>query len=171
MWTCSKCREEVDDDFDVCWSCGTTREGVQNTDFNPDLEGIIGADAYRAQREAVQYEDLVTVATFADAPEAHMARSRLESQGITAFIMDELAGSTLGLFPARSGIRLQVAEKDAVRAHTLLAEVPHLQIEPDAEETDDSPGEEESDEYDDEDEDIEGEDEEDSEDSEEGIKK
>ena len=24
MWTCPKCREENDDDAEVCWSCGTT---------------------------------------------------------------------------------------------------------------------------------------------------
>jgi hypothetical protein len=150
MWTCSKCGEEVDDDFDVCWSCSTAREGRQSTEFNPDTEGIIGEDAYRTQREAIKYEDLVTVATFADAPEAHMACSRLEAEGIHAFVMDELSGSTLGIFPARSAIRLQVSEKDAARAHLLLTEVSHLQLETDDKSEETSDRDEEYDEDEDE---------------------
>ena len=27
MWICSKCRETVEDSFDACWKCGTTKEG------------------------------------------------------------------------------------------------------------------------------------------------
>jgi hypothetical protein len=155
MWICAKCREDVDEDFDVCWSCGTTREGRENTEFNPETEGIINENVYRAQRAAMQYEDLVTVATFGSAPEAHMARSRLESEGIHAFVTDELAGNALGLFPALSGIRLQVAGKDAARAHALLAEVPHLRPEPIDEETRGAPDDQEQDEYDDDDADSE----------------
>jgi hypothetical protein len=33
MWQCVKCREKLDDTFDVCWSCGTSREGVKDPDF------------------------------------------------------------------------------------------------------------------------------------------
>lgn len=32
MWTCSKCREELEDSFDSCWSCGTVRGGARATD-------------------------------------------------------------------------------------------------------------------------------------------
>jgi len=32
-WTCPKCREEIDDIFDVCWLCGTTIEGTTHPDF------------------------------------------------------------------------------------------------------------------------------------------
>jgi hypothetical protein len=141
----------VDDDFDVCWSCSTARDGAGSTEFNPDLEGILGEETYRAQREAVRYENLVTVATFGHASEAHMARARLESQGITAFVMDELAGSVLGLLPARSEIRLQVGEKDAVRAYLLLSEVPHLRREASDGEADDARDADELDDDDDDD--------------------
>lgn len=27
MWICSRCRETVDDAFDVCWNCGTPIDG------------------------------------------------------------------------------------------------------------------------------------------------
>jgi predicted nucleic-acid-binding Zn-ribbon protein len=33
MWHCPKCREKIDDEFDVCWSCGTSRDGVEDPDF------------------------------------------------------------------------------------------------------------------------------------------
>ena len=33
MWKCSGCREEVEDSFDACWSCGISKEGVENPEF------------------------------------------------------------------------------------------------------------------------------------------
>jgi predicted nucleic-acid-binding Zn-ribbon protein len=33
MWNCPRCREEVDDGFDFCWQCGTSREGVPDPNF------------------------------------------------------------------------------------------------------------------------------------------
>src|SRR5439155_19120469 len=33
MWTCAKCGERVEDGFEVCWSCGTTIDGVEDPNF------------------------------------------------------------------------------------------------------------------------------------------
>ncbi len=33
MWTCPKCGSQVEPSFDVCWSCGTTPEGVEDPSF------------------------------------------------------------------------------------------------------------------------------------------
>ncbi len=33
MWTCPKCATKVDPSFDVCWSCGTGRDGVEDPTF------------------------------------------------------------------------------------------------------------------------------------------
>jgi hypothetical protein len=33
MWNCPKCRERVEDLFEVCWNCGTSREGVEDPNF------------------------------------------------------------------------------------------------------------------------------------------
>ena len=33
MWQCVKCREEVEDSFEVCWNCGTSREGIEDPTF------------------------------------------------------------------------------------------------------------------------------------------
>ena len=34
-WKCSNCFEEIDNNFDICWNCGTTREGLINPHFKP----------------------------------------------------------------------------------------------------------------------------------------
>jgi hypothetical protein len=33
MWHCTKCRESVEDSFNVCWNCGTSKEGVEDPSF------------------------------------------------------------------------------------------------------------------------------------------
>jgi len=33
MWTCPKCHEDVEDDFDLCWKCGTSQDGTENPEF------------------------------------------------------------------------------------------------------------------------------------------
>ena len=33
MWTCAKCATKVDPSFEVCWACGTSREGVEDPTF------------------------------------------------------------------------------------------------------------------------------------------
>ena len=33
MWRCSQCAEDVDDDFDACWNCGTSVDGVLDSQF------------------------------------------------------------------------------------------------------------------------------------------
>lgn len=37
-WKCSLCGEEVSGDFEVCWSCGTTRDGAADPQFEKDVE-------------------------------------------------------------------------------------------------------------------------------------
>jgi hypothetical protein len=39
MWTCPKCREEVDSAFEICWQCGTTIDGLEDPTFVPEIEG------------------------------------------------------------------------------------------------------------------------------------
>ena len=33
MWQCATCREKLENSFDVCWSCGTSKDGVEDPDF------------------------------------------------------------------------------------------------------------------------------------------
>jgi hypothetical protein len=33
MWRCTNCNEEVGEEFNACWSCGTGRDGTPNPTF------------------------------------------------------------------------------------------------------------------------------------------
>lgn len=33
MWSCPKCGEQVESNFEVCWACGTSRNGVEDPHF------------------------------------------------------------------------------------------------------------------------------------------
>ena len=35
MWTCGKCGEKGEANFDVCWKCGTPRDGIDDPAFRP----------------------------------------------------------------------------------------------------------------------------------------
>ena len=37
MWRCSQCGAEVEDDFEVCWSCSTARSGASYEEFHADV--------------------------------------------------------------------------------------------------------------------------------------
>ena len=66
--------------------------------------------------------DLTTIATFINPSEAHLAKSRLELEGIEACLLDENMGNILmGILQlSTGGIRLQVRESDAPRAKAIL---------------------------------------------------
>ena len=38
MWECRKCHERIEDSFEVCWSCGTSIEGVEDPSFCKTFE-------------------------------------------------------------------------------------------------------------------------------------
>jgi tetratricopeptide (TPR) repeat protein len=66
-------------------------------------------------------ERLLTVATFANPVEAHLAKNRLESAGIKAFLEgQETVGMAWHLTNAFGGIKLQVPEADAIDATAIL---------------------------------------------------
>jgi DNA-directed RNA polymerase subunit RPC12/RpoP len=64
-------------------------------------------------------DDLVTLLTFGSAVEAHLAKGRLEMEGIESFVADEYAAATFGLSQT-DGIRLQVRESDMGRALEIM---------------------------------------------------
>jgi hypothetical protein len=33
MWECKKCREQIEDSFEVCWSCGASKDGIEDPTF------------------------------------------------------------------------------------------------------------------------------------------
>ena len=67
-------------------------------------------------------EPLTTVAAFNTPVEAELARNRLEEKGIAAVVVDaETVGMLFHLGGALGGVKVQVAESDAVRARAVLA--------------------------------------------------
>jgi hypothetical protein len=124
MWICPKCAAKVDEGFEICWSCGTSPDGVEDPAFDPEFEGILGDEDYEAAQEARRHAELVTVASFWSAGEAYVSRSRLEAAGIHVYLADEsLMGGLLS--NAVGGIKLEVAEKDLPRAQQVLADQSH----------------------------------------------
>ncbi|MEO8496663.1 MAG: DUF2007 domain-containing protein [Planctomycetota bacterium] len=72
---------------------------------------------------------LVTVASFDNTPEAHLAKSELEAAGIRAVVADETFVSQLWHIGALNGMKLQVAEENEADARRVLYGEPD---EPDA---------------------------------------
>jgi hypothetical protein len=33
VWQCKKCREKIEDSFEVCWNCGTSKAGLEDPSF------------------------------------------------------------------------------------------------------------------------------------------
>lgn len=67
----------------------------------------------------------VTVATFSHQIEAHLAKAKLESEGLECRLADEHIVSINWLFSdAVGGIKLMVSEKDAERAREMLRHGP-----------------------------------------------
>jgi putative signal transducing protein len=66
-------------------------------------------------------DDLVTVTTFPDVPEAELARDRLKLEGVTAFV---LSAQTTGVMPfltaSSGGVRVQVKREDLAKAKEIL---------------------------------------------------
>ncbi|MDH3197804.1 MAG: DUF2007 domain-containing protein [Candidatus Krumholzibacteria bacterium] len=81
-------------------------------------------------------EGWVTIATFVEPTEAHLARTRLEAEGIPCVLTNEFLARVLPS-AAVGGVRLLVAPADQRRARDLLRPRPHLVVlaEPGAEST------------------------------------
>ena len=94
MWNCPKCREKVDDSFDVCWSCGTTPDGVEDPSFvtadeaepiedNPvDLKA--GMDDPLDDFAQEPWSELVECYMAANTVEAKFVADQLMEEGIPA---------------------------------------------------------------------------------------
>jgi hypothetical protein len=119
MWRCTKCGAKVDRGFEICWRCGTSSDGIEDPHFGK----ITPEDDLAAAPEVPS--DLVTVATFSAAPEAHAVRMRLEAAGITVYLADEFTVTMDWLLSnAIGGVKVQVSARDAERALQILAEKP-----------------------------------------------
>jgi hypothetical protein len=133
MWTCPKCQEEVEDSFDVCWSCGTTIEGVEDPSFltadeiEPIPDEIVDeepkADDPFADFGGTPIPDLVECYMASNTIEAKFIADRLMEQGIPA-IADKIdVNLVMGGFQPQMwgyGPKIRVRPEDLGRAQTWI---------------------------------------------------
>jgi hypothetical protein len=132
MWQCPKCRSEVDDSFEVCWSCGTTPDGIEDPTFVtadeadqiPDEEVPEGTDVDDplADFAGTPMPDLVECYMASDTIEAQFIADQLMEQGIPA-IADKINLSLVGALVA--GPKVRVRQDDLPRAQAWLKAYEH----------------------------------------------
>ncbi|MDG3007901.1 double zinc ribbon domain-containing protein [Paludisphaera mucosa] len=75
MWDCPKCRSKVDDSFEVCWSCGTTVDGVEDPDF------VTADEADPTPDEPLPEEETLAEEVDGEGPFAELAGEPLPEPG------------------------------------------------------------------------------------------
>jgi hypothetical protein len=128
MWECPKCHSKVDDSFEVCWSCGTTPDGIEDQNFVtadeadpiPDEENPKGTDVDDplADFAGTPLPDLVACYTASDAAEAKFIADQLMEHGIPA-IPDNLDIDPL-VGMCGSGAKIRVRQDDLPKAQAWL---------------------------------------------------
>ena len=130
MWPCPRCGEQVEDDFDLCWSCGTARDGTEDPDFQTaddappiydqaeDGEVLPASDLSEEFGEAMP--DLVACFMGENVVEARFVADRLREAGIPAVSdKSDMAISVLGGFKPSAwgeGPRVRVRPQDLAKA-------------------------------------------------------
>jgi hypothetical protein len=86
-----------------------------------------GRDAFRVSDGGFGMQpqgDLITVASYPDAIKAHLARGRLEAEGIPAVVADEhYVSANWMMSNALGGVKVQVSERMVERAVQVLREL------------------------------------------------
>jgi len=129
QWTCPKCGETVDPSFEVCWQCGTTPEGVEDSDFvrADDAEAIVDPpydlDATPADELLDEFgttlPELVACYEALNTIEAKFLADLLVQAGIPA-VADNVDPSVGRLGANFQGPHIRVRAEDAARARAWL---------------------------------------------------
>lgn len=128
-WLCPKCRSRVEDSFEVCWSCGTTRDGVEDPAFvKADDQGAIEDPLERDQPAILNDLDdfagaplpeLVNCFVARNTIEAKFVADRLVEEGIAALADNHDINIMMGGFKPGLwgyGPKVRVQRKDLARA-------------------------------------------------------
>ena len=126
MWQCPKCRSQVDDSFEVCWSCGTTPDGIEDPNFvtadeaNRVASKEPGFDSSLEDFAGMSVPDVVECYTASNTTEATFIANQLMEQGITA-IADRRDGNlSTGMWKSEYGPKVRVGRKDLPQAQDWL---------------------------------------------------
>jgi hypothetical protein len=132
MWTCPKCRSVVDESFDVCWKCGTSKEGVEDPTFvsaddvgplegeEPMLAALQAEDSAAAQVEAIPPVDMREVYVAATLAEARFVADQLLGQGIPALAHSLESTDPLKLIDPKEQAHVVVRAEDIERARAFI---------------------------------------------------
>lgn len=131
MWICPKCHASVEPMFEVCWSCGTTVDGVEDPTFVTADE--VGAIEESPRRSNAKFEspvepelpepplELVECYRPRDSAEAKFLVDHLAEQGIQAVATGTCMGNTEYVLPLFAP-RIEVRSGDYARARDLVME-------------------------------------------------
>jgi hypothetical protein len=91
MWECPKCQSEVDDTFDVCWSCGTTIDGIEDPSFvtADEAEPIQDPVAEEDPKFDDSLDDFAGGPPIPDLVDCYMASNTIEAQLIANQLMEQ----------------------------------------------------------------------------------
>jgi hypothetical protein len=133
MWACPKCGTKVDDSFEVCWSCGTTCDGVEDPDFvtadeaepivDPPADLDAEADDALEDFAGTPLPELVECYMAANTVEAKFVADRLTEEGIPALADRQDINMVMGgLRPEMWGYgpKVRIRPKDLPRAREWL---------------------------------------------------
>ena len=132
MWTCSSCQSTVDEVFDACWNCGTSRDGEPDPTFvradaqgaiaDPDVDtlGVKATGDHSTRVEGAIGSDLVVAYRAKDSIQAHFLVDRLTEAGFSATADKQDLNMSIGTMT--SPPRVYVCEADLAGARAWLAD-------------------------------------------------
>ena len=128
MWTCPSCQSTVDNVFDACWNCGSSRDGVADPTFvraddagpidDPEVDGL-GVKVTNSSSIGGG-GDLVEAYHALDLMQAHFLVDRLSEAGFPATADEQDMNKSLGMMI--SGPRVYVRSGDLAGARAWLAD-------------------------------------------------
>jgi hypothetical protein len=102
MWRCNKCSEKMGDEFEVCWNCGTTRDGVEDPNFR-NAEDIPADEVVKSAtiitEPATDMETAIrTGPANTTSDRGGLSSSVSQAVGIVQSIMGLIIGAIVGTF-------------------------------------------------------------------------
>jgi len=124
MWTCPKCASKVDSSFEICWSCGTSVDGVEDPSFvtadaEPPSESPLDLDMPEGEEPVPAHEgELVECYWALDLMQAKFLADKLSEAGIPAVADTHDMREALGSMS--SSPRVWVSAEDLENAQNWL---------------------------------------------------
>lgn len=124
MWSCGKCGETSEDDFEICWSCGTGQDGSPASEgFLPVVEVDAPADAILVDNSAAgDGQEKRTVASEAHhrGPLPGRGVGLREVRGVTKILKVHHVGSNIPSYLNLDNVVLTRLEIGATRRQSAI---------------------------------------------------